>query len=244
MRRDLTINGRGLANARAARSRCDENLTSRVRRSSLTGLSRNARATTAFTEMSGEPLSRGTAAARSAFRSRHRQQASRSRSVEIKIGDVLDDCDIRTRAIVVQQKINRPVQRACTSFFGQGFSDVGAHATRSAMPRLFARSLMLQLITLCTALGVLFVPVAEAAECAGEPPVASQLEQHGDPGDDDRGPEKHGTCAHGHCHHASHAVRSLAGSVALDPSASVLRAADQPRFDSGPTELTTPPPRA
>ena len=50
------------------------------------------------------------------------------------------------------------------------------------MTRLFAHSLLLQLITLCTAFGVLWAPVAEAAECAGEPPAASQLEQHDEPG--------------------------------------------------------------
>ena len=37
------------------------------------------------------------------------------------------------------------------------------------MTRLFARSLLLQLITLCTAFGVLWAPVAEAAEAADGP---------------------------------------------------------------------------
>ena len=54
------------------------------------------------------------------------------------------------------------------------------------MTWLFTRSFVLQLVTLCTAFGVLWAPVAEAAECAGEPAVASQLEQHDEPGDDDR----------------------------------------------------------
>ncbi|QQN73544.1 hypothetical protein [Croceicoccus sp. YJ47] len=94
------------------------------------------------------------------------------------------------------------------------------------MSRLFARSFMLQLVALCTAFGVLWAPVAEASECAGEAPVASQLEQHGEPGSDDTGPEKHGTCAHGHCHHASHAVRSPAGSFAPDSAVAALHAAD------------------
>ena len=52
------------------------------------------------------------------------------------------------------------------------------------MTRLFARSFLLQLITLCTAIGVLWAPVAEAAECADEPEVASLIEQHGEPGDE------------------------------------------------------------
>ena len=111
------------------------------------------------------------------------------------------------------------------------------------MTRLFARSLLLQLITLCTAFGVLWAPVAEAAECAGEPPVASQLEQHDEPGDDDRGPEKHGACAHGHCHHASQAVGRSSDAFALGSVMSGLRAGDQPSFASNLTELATPPPR-
>lgn len=112
------------------------------------------------------------------------------------------------------------------------------------MARLFARSLLLQLVTLCTAFGVLWAPVAEAAECAGEPPVASQLEQHDEPGNDNKGPEKHGTCAHGHCHHASQAVSRSSETFTPSSVATVLRAADQPWFAAGLVELTTPPPRA
>lgn len=112
------------------------------------------------------------------------------------------------------------------------------------MTRLFARSLLLQLVTLCTALGVLWAPVAEAAECAGELTVTSQLEQHEEPGDDDRVPEKHGACAHGHCHHASQAVGRSSETLAPQSVVNVLRAADQPWFASGLTELATPPPRA
>jgi len=112
------------------------------------------------------------------------------------------------------------------------------------MTRLFARSFLLQLITLCTAFGVLWTPVAEAAECAGETPVASQLEQHDEPDNDDTGPEKHGTCAHGHCHHASQAVGQSSKPAVLGKVVAVLRAADQPWSASGLAELATPPPRA
>ncbi len=112
------------------------------------------------------------------------------------------------------------------------------------MTRFFARSLLLQLITLCTALGVLWAPVAEAAECAGEPPVASQLEQHGESDNDDSGPEKHGTCAHGHCHHASQALGQSSKPAVLGKNATVLSGADQPWSESGLAELATPPPRA
>lgn len=112
------------------------------------------------------------------------------------------------------------------------------------MTRLFARSLMLQLLTLCTAFGVLWAPVAEAAECAGEPPVASQLEQHDEPGNDGKGPEKHGTCAHGHCHHASQAIDRSSEPFAQGLVTKVLRAAAQAALGSGLIELATPPPRA
>ena len=112
------------------------------------------------------------------------------------------------------------------------------------MTRLFARSLLLQLVTLCTALGVLWAPVAEAAECAGEPPVASQLEQHDEPGNDDTRPEKHGTCAHGHCHHASQAVGQSSKPAVLGKVVTVLRSTDQPWSASVLAELATPPPRA
>lgn len=112
------------------------------------------------------------------------------------------------------------------------------------MPRFLARSLLLQLVTLCTALGVLWAPVAEAAECAGESPVAFQLEQHDEPGNDDTGPEKHGTCAHGHCHHASQAVGQSSKTAVQGKVATVLHGTDQPWSDSGLAELATPPPRA
>lgn len=112
------------------------------------------------------------------------------------------------------------------------------------MTRLFARSLMLQLVTLCTALGVLWAPVAEAAECADEPEVASLFEQHGEPAGDENPPEKHGTCAHGHCHHASQAVARASESFASGSILAVLRAADEPWFAAGLAELATPPPRA
>ena len=112
------------------------------------------------------------------------------------------------------------------------------------MIRLFARSLLLQFVTLCTAFGVLWAPVAEAAECAGEPPVASQLAQHGSPGDDDIGPEKHGACVHGHCHHSSQAVERPSDAFVLGSAMSVPSANDQPSFPSNLTDLGTPPPRA
>ena len=112
------------------------------------------------------------------------------------------------------------------------------------MTRFFSRSLLLQIVTLCTVLGVLWAPVAEAAECAGEPPVASQLEQHDEPGNDDSGPETHGACAHGHCHHASQAVNRSSESLVPGSVVTVLRAADQPWFASRLAELATPPPRA
>lgn len=112
------------------------------------------------------------------------------------------------------------------------------------MTRLFARSLLLQLITLCTAFGVLWAPVAEAAECAGEPPVASQLAQHGSPGNDDSGPEKHGACAHGHCHHSSQAVGRPSDVIASGSAMGVPNFSDQLSFASNVTELATPPPRA
>ena len=112
------------------------------------------------------------------------------------------------------------------------------------MTRLFARSFLLQLVTLSTALGVLWAPVAEAVECAGEPPVASQLEQHDEPGNDDTRPEKHGTCAHGHCHHASQALGQSSKPAVLGKNAAVLSGADQPWSESGLAELATPPPRA
>ena len=111
------------------------------------------------------------------------------------------------------------------------------------MTRFFSRTLLLQLVMLCTALGVLWAPVAEAAECAGEPLVASQLE-HNETGDDDRGPEKHGTCAHGHCHHVSQAIGGSSDAFALGSVTSALRAGDDPSFASNLTELATPPPRA
>ncbi len=111
------------------------------------------------------------------------------------------------------------------------------------MTRLLARSLLLQLITLCTAFGVLWAPVAEAAECVGEPPLASQLVQHDEPGDDDSGAEKHGACAHGHCHHASQAVGRSSHAFSLGSVISALRAGDQPSFASNLTELAVPPPR-
>ncbi|WP_156840277.1 hypothetical protein [Novosphingobium aquimarinum] len=133
---------------------------------------------------------------------------------------------------------------ALAAFFRRSFYNGGSDATRPSMPRLFARSFILQLVTLCTALGVLWAPVAEAAECAGERPVASQFEQHDDPGSDDRGPEKHGACAHGHCHHASQAVGKTSEVFALDSVATVLRAGKYRSFVSGLTELATPPPRA
>ncbi|MDT0576433.1 hypothetical protein RM533_09555 [Croceicoccus sp. F390] len=112
------------------------------------------------------------------------------------------------------------------------------------MTRLFARSFMLQLITLCTALGVLWVPVAEAAECADEPEVASLIEQHGEPGEEGSGSEKHGTCAHGHCHHVSQAVGRSAEGVALSSVVALNHGKRHSALDSGITELATPPPRA
>ena len=71
------------------------------------------------------------------------------------------------------------------------------------MTRLLARSFLIQLITLCTALGVLWTPVAEAAECSSEAAVTSLIDQQGEPGEDPDAPDKHTTCAHGHCHHAN-----------------------------------------
>ena len=112
------------------------------------------------------------------------------------------------------------------------------------MTRLFARSFMLQLITLCTALGVLWAPVAEAAECADEPEVASLIEQHGEPGEEGDAPEKHGTCAHGHCHHTSQVVGRSADGVVLSSVVALNSDKHHPTLDSGVIELATPPPRA
>lgn len=115
----------------------------------------------------------------------------------------------------------------------------GAHMTR-----LFARSFMLQLITLCTAFGVLWAPVAEAAECADEPEVASLIEQHGEPGEEGDAPEKHGTCAHGHCHHVSQAVGRSTEDVATLSVTALNCGKSHASLHSGITELATPPPRA
>lgn len=112
------------------------------------------------------------------------------------------------------------------------------------MTRLFARSFMLQLITLCTAISVLWAPVAEAAECADEPEVASLIEQHGEPGEEGDGPEKHGTCAHGHCHHTSQVVGRSADGVVLSSIAALNHGKRHSALASGITELATPPPRA
>lgn len=112
------------------------------------------------------------------------------------------------------------------------------------MTRLFARTFLLQLVTLCTAFGVLWAPVAEAAECGEEPEVASLLEQHGEPGDENTGPEKHGTCVHGHCHHASHAVNKSGDDISSMPIATLATGIGHAALNSGITELATPPPRA
>ncbi|WP_265564116.1 hypothetical protein [Sphingomicrobium arenosum] len=108
----------------------------------------------------------------------------------------------------------------------------------------FPRSLMLQVIALCIALGALWAPVAEAAVCAGEPPVALQLKQHKDGDTDETGSEKHEACAHGHCHHSSQAVGRPTESFALVSDVSILRSGTQPTFASNLIELATPPPRA
>lgn len=112
------------------------------------------------------------------------------------------------------------------------------------MFRLRARTFLLQLLTLCTALGVLWAPIAEAAECSAEPEIASLIEQHGEPGGDENVPEKHGTCAHGHCHHASQTVRGSADSVILMTAATLLTGITGPSLDGSAAELATPPPRA
>ena len=112
------------------------------------------------------------------------------------------------------------------------------------MTRLFARSFLLQLITLFTALGVLWAPVAEAAECADEPEVTSLMEQHGEPGEEGNAPEKHGTCAHGHCHHVSQTVGRSAEGVSLSSVVALTSSKRHAALDSGVIELDTPPPRA
>ena len=117
-------------------------------------------------------------------------------------------------------------------------------ANGSAMTRLLARSFVLQLITLCTALGVLWAPVAEAAECADEPEVASLIEQHGKSGDEDSGPEKHGACAHGHCHHASQAIGRSSEGMAPVSVVTLISGIDHSALNSGIIDLATPPPRA
>ena len=128
-------------------------------------------------------------------------------------------------------------------FRGGAFATGERLLTRFSMTRLLARTLMLQLITLCTALGVLWAPVAEAAECGDEPVVASMFEEHGKSGDEDSGPEKHGTCAHGHCHHFSQAVGRSAEGITSLPVATIVCGIDHSSLDSGITELATPPPR-
>jgi hypothetical protein len=112
------------------------------------------------------------------------------------------------------------------------------------MSSLLARSVMLQLITLCTAIGVLWAPVAEAAECSDEPEVASLFEQHGEPGGEDSGPERHSTCVHGHCHHASQAVDRSAEGIKSVPIVTLIFGISHSSLNSGITELATPPPRA
>ena len=109
---------------------------------------------------------------------------------------------------------------------------------------LFARCFLLRLVTLCIAFGVLWAPVAEATDCAEEPAVAFQLEQHGETGGENSGLEKHSACAHGHCHHTSQAIGNSWDTFALGSVVGVLRAADQAWYASGLTELATPPPRA
>jgi hypothetical protein len=111
------------------------------------------------------------------------------------------------------------------------------------MTRLLARSLLLQLITLCTALGVLWAPVAEAAECSDEPEVASLIEQHDEPGGDDSSPEKHGACVHGHCHHASHAVGRTADDITSAAAETLIAGIAHSSLNSSATALATPPPR-
>ena len=112
------------------------------------------------------------------------------------------------------------------------------------MTRLFARSFMLQFITLFTAIGVLWAPVAEAAECADEPEVASLIEQHGEPGEESNAPEKHGTCAHGHCHHVSQTVGRSGEGVSMPSVVALNSGKRHAALDSGYIELDTPPPRA
>lgn len=112
------------------------------------------------------------------------------------------------------------------------------------MTWLFARSLMLQLITLCTAFGVLWAPVSEAADCADEPEVASLIEQHGKPGDQGSGPEKHGTCTHGHCHHVSQAIGRSAEAFTMSSVVALISGDRHSALTSGIAELATPPPRA
>ncbi|OCC23284.1 hypothetical protein MB02_11615 [Croceicoccus estronivorus] len=112
------------------------------------------------------------------------------------------------------------------------------------MFRLHARTVFLQLLTLCTALGVLWTPIAEAAECSDEPEAASLIEQHGQPEEDDNAPEKPGTCVHGHCHHASQAIKASADSVRHMTAATLLTSIVEPPLDGSATQLATPPPRA
>lgn len=112
------------------------------------------------------------------------------------------------------------------------------------MSRHLARTVLLQLVTLCTALGVLWAPVAEAVECSGEADVAGFVEQHGESGGDESTPEKHGTCAHGHCHHTSQAVRDSADFVIHLTAATLLTGIKGLSLDGSRAELATPPPRA
>lgn len=111
------------------------------------------------------------------------------------------------------------------------------------MTWIVIRSLTLQLITLCAAIGVLWAPVSEAAECGGEPVALSQFEQHGESGKKERGPEKHGTCAHGHCHHASQAVRASGDTVEALIAKGPLGGVTSPALAPSINELATPPPR-
>ncbi|MNJ41297.1 hypothetical protein D3C77_362160 [compost metagenome] len=87
-------------------------------------------------------------------------------------------------------------------------------------------------------------PIADAATCAPEPPVAHTLAAH-DPGEGDhRGMgSSHGICAHGHCHHNGTARSDADDSLLLHAHARPVHAFpsnDRPASVS-PDGLKRPP---
>lgn len=83
--------------------------------------------------------------------------------------------------------------------------------SQPAMTRPMATWAKLILAVILVTAAFLVAPMADAATCIPEPPVAHALVDH-DPGAGDHSGlgGDHGICAHGHCHHNG-AARSDAG---------------------------------